>query len=66
MRNGDVDEAERIVVNGGKYITVADIREGEVITSELWEAIMEKRGDEEFNIPKELDFRMQYNKAKKD
>ena len=66
IRLGAVDEAERIIVNGGKYITVPDIREGEVITSELWEAIREKKGDDALNLPKELDFRMQYNTAKKD
>lgn len=65
-RIGDIDEAEKIIVNGGKYITVPDIREGEVITSELWETIREKRGDSGINLPKELDFRMQYNTAKKD
>ena len=65
-RIGEIDEAERIIVNGGRYITVADIREGEIITSELWEAIREKRGDKGTNLPKELDFRMQYNTAKKE
>ncbi len=65
-RIGDIEEAEKIIVNGGKYITVADIREGENITSELWEAIREKRGANATELPKELDFRMQYNTAKKE
>ena len=64
-RIGDIDEAEKIIVNGGKYITVADIREGETITSELWDAIREKRGGDAPELPRELDFRMQYNKTKK-
>ncbi|MBQ2742275.1 MAG: DUF5107 domain-containing protein [Oscillospiraceae bacterium] len=64
-RIGDIDEAEKIIVNGGKYITVADIREGETITSELWDAIREKRGGDAPELPRELDFRMQYNEVKK-
>ena len=35
-------------------------------TEEIWEAIREKRGAAALELPKELDFRMQYNTTKKE
>ncbi len=55
-----LDEAEAIVSNNGKYLIVPDIREAETVTSDLWEYMAKKRG-KEVAVPRELDFRMNYN-----
>lgn len=65
LKHGDIDEAERIMNEGGG-IVVSDIREGEISVTELWYRINEARAasvGEKFDRstakpPRELDFRM--------
>ena len=51
---------------GGNGLVVPDIREGENITSNLWELIQTQgsAGVDE-DLPQKLDFRMSYNKTVK-
>lgn len=61
-----VNEAEKIMCPGRKWIEVADLQEGEVSLSELWYLIQEKRAAargetfdrEKIRPPYQLDFRM--------
>ncbi len=56
-----IDEAEEILMGGGHYLVVPDIRECEIITTDLWYYIREKRGiptTKEDMPPRDIDFRM--------
>ena len=63
---GEEQKALDILENGGKYLEIPDIQEGEVSLSELWYVIKEKLAAKEGktfnrtteNPPYELDFRM--------
>ncbi len=56
-----IDEAEQILINNGNYLVIPDIRECEIITTDLWYYIRKKRGiptTKEDMPPRDLDFRM--------
>ncbi|MBQ7936499.1 MAG: hypothetical protein IJ333_09200, partial [Clostridia bacterium] len=56
-----IDEAEKILMGGGNYLVVPDIRECEIITTDLWYYIRKKKGiptAKEDMPPRDLDFRM--------
>lgn len=66
VRDGNGEKAKEVLLDGGNGLVVPDIREGENITSNLWDLIQaqgEAGADEE--LPQKLDFRMSYNKAAK-
>ncbi len=64
--SGKLDEAMAILEDGGKYLEVPDIKEGETSLSDLWFYIEEQRAakegrsfdKEKVSPPYELDFRM--------
>jgi len=64
--SGQLDEAMAILEDGGKYLAVPDIKEGETSLSDLWYYIEEQRAAKEgrgfdkdkVSPPYELDFRM--------
>lgn len=63
-RLGKTDEAEQLLLDGGNYLVVPDIKEGEIITTQLWDFIQESRGLSEADkapVPYMLDYRMSYN-----
>ena len=62
-RKGMIDEAENVILNNGKYIEIADIREAETSITSLWMLINEKRGKSN-EPPYAIDFRMSYNQKK--
>ena len=63
---GSEEESLAILENGGAYLEIPDIQEGEISLSELWYVIQEKlaaRQGRAFDRaaarpPRELDFRM--------
>ena len=63
---GEEERALAIIENGGSYLEIPDIQEGEISLSELWYIIMEKLAAKEETAfdrtsvrpPYELDFRM--------
>ena len=68
-RCGQLDKAEKLLVNNGKYLVVPDIREAETMTSDLWVYINKAKGISEAEMgepPRELDFRMLYNNVKEE
>ena len=64
--SGQLDEAMAILEDGGKYLAVPDIKEGETSLSDLWFYIEEQRAAKEgrefdkdkVSPPYALDFRM--------
>ena len=64
--SGQLDEAMAILEDGGRYLAVPDIKEGETSLSDLWYYIEEQRAAKEgrsfdkdkVSPPYELDFRM--------
>ena len=66
-RCGRIDEAEKIIADERNCIVIPDIKEGETITTEIWDYMNERRAEsglEMLEIPHELNFRMSYNIAK--
>ncbi len=61
LKTGRLDEAEAVVCKDGKYLMVADLREGEELLTELWFASQRAKLGEDADIgqpPFEIDFRM--------